>query len=236
MKRPDRAGAVVVFAKVPEPGQVKTRMSPPLAPTQAAAFYAAMLEDVLEATANFADALGLEPVVALHPASACAEWKSRVPPGYRVIPQRGRSLAERMARAVEDESGGERGPVLLRGSDSPALPQARLAEALAALATHDIAIAPDLDGGYSLIGLNRPWPGLFSHPMSTDRVLADTLAQAQRLGARASLLEPCFDLDRFDDLRVLRRAREGPEAALCPRTLGYLDEARLWPASAEPGD
>ena len=229
---PGGAGTVVVFAKAPRPGRVKTRMCPPLSAAQAAALYSAMLADVLEATAAFAAALGLEPVLALHPASEAPHWQSRVPRGYRVIGQRGRSLAERMSRVAAQEAGPGRGPLLLRGSDSPALPRECLEQALEALETSDIAIAPDPDGGYSLIGLVGAWPGLFSHPMSTGNVLTDTLAQARRLGARTHLVEGGFDLDRFEDLEALRAIRESPGASLCPRTLAYLDEYGLWPAEA----
>ncbi|MDE0887694.1 MAG: TIGR04282 family arsenosugar biosynthesis glycosyltransferase [Myxococcota bacterium] len=224
-------GSIVVFAKVPEAGRVKTRLCPPFMPEQAAHFYAAMLEDILKATERFARGLGLEPVVALDPGTECREWARQAPPGYRVIPQVGVSLSERMEQVVESEAARGQGVVLLRGSDSPALPEARLAEALAALDSHDIAVAPDRDGGYSLIGMTRPWPGLFAHPMSTERVLADTLAQAEGLGARPVVLEPSFDIDRFADLGSLSAIRTLPEAALCPRTFEYLDREGLWPAS-----
>ena len=84
------AGVLVVFAKAPRPGEVKTRMCPPLTPEQAADFYAAMLDDVLEATAEFAPRLGLAPVLAVHPAQvgfdhARGEYS-------RVILKNGRSL------------------------------------------------------------------------------------------------------------------------------------------------
>ena len=224
-------GSIVVFAKVPEAGRVKTRLCPPFAPEQAADFYAAMLDDILEATECFARGLGLEPVVALDPGTACREWARQAPPGYRVIPQVGASLSERMERAVEVEAARGQGVVLLRGSDSPALPQARVAQALDALESHDIAVAPDRDGGYSLIGMTRPWPGIFAHPMSTDSVLADTLAQAEGLGARSAVLKPSFDIDRFSDLSSLSALRALPEAILCPRTFAYLDGQELWPDS-----
>ena len=220
-------GKILVFAKVPVPGRVKTRMSPPLSPRQAAEFYGAMLGDVLEATAGFCAALHLEPVLALHPGSACAEWAQRVPPGYRVIAQRGASLAERMANAVDDESGLGRGPILLRGSDSPALPQERVEAALRALEDNDVVLSPDRDGGYSLMGLGGVWPGLFAVPTSTGHVLRDTVARAEALGARTVLIEGGFDLDRVEDLNALVEAAQGPQAALCSRTLAYVEREQI---------
>jgi rSAM/selenodomain-associated transferase 1 len=232
---PGPAGTVVVFAKVPEPGRVKTRMCPPLSPIQAAGLYSAMLDDVLHATAEFARQLGLEALLALHPGTACEQWAERVPPGYRIIAQRGDSLAERMANAVDEVAAeADRGqrPILLRGSDSPALPMDRLTQALRALKDHDIALSPDRDGGYSLVGLVRPWPGLFALPLSTRHVLQDTLALARELGARATLVGDSFDLDRIEDLLELRRVAQGPQADLCRRTLEFVGRANMWPAPA----
>ena len=227
MSRQGGAGKVVVFGKDPEPGRVKTRMCPPLSAEQAAELYAAMLEDVLAATGEFALRLGLEPILALDPPEACAAWRGRVPPGYRVIAQRGASLGERMSRVVDDEGGGPL-PILLRGSDSPALPEARLASALRALERCDVTLAPDADGGYSLIGLRGRWPGLFSHPMSTDAVLAETVRRAEALGARTELLEAGFDLDRIEDLQALEASLSGSGRLICPRTLEYLDREGPW--------
>jgi glycosyltransferase A (GT-A) superfamily protein (DUF2064 family) len=65
--------------------------------------------------------------------------------------------------------------------------------------------------------------------MSTATVLADTLANAERLGLRGALLEPGFDLDTAADLAHLARARGEGRAASCPRSLAFLDRERLWP-------
>jgi rSAM/selenodomain-associated transferase 1 len=222
--------AVVVFAKAPIPGRVKTRMIPPLTPEQATGLYAAMLADVLDATAEFAARRGLEAVLAIDPPEVCGEMARRAPPGYRVVAQRGPGLAARMAWAVAELAAAGSEGVLVRGSDSPALEAATLDAALDALGEFDLSICPDLDGGYSLVGLRRPTPGLFDHPMSTERVLEDTLANAARLGLRPRVLAPRFDLDTAADLTHLARARRDGAAGACRRTLAFLDEASLWPA------
>ena len=224
------SGAIVVFAKRPAAGQVKTRLSPPFTPEQAAELYREMLADVLEATAGFAERLALEPVLAVSPAEACADLARLAPPAYRVVAQRGPDLAARMAWAVAEQAAAGRDRILLRGSDSPALGVEVLEEALAALEDHDLVLCPDRDGGYNLVGLREPAPGLFEHPMSTDRVLEDTLAGARRLGLRARVQQPRFDVDRVEDLRLLAAARAAGQGALCPRTLAYLDSRALWPA------
>jgi glycosyltransferase A (GT-A) superfamily protein (DUF2064 family) len=120
-------------------------------------------------------------------------------------------------------------PVLLRGSDSPTLDAAALAAALGALAVSDLVLCPDRDGGYNLVGLRKPAPGLFDHPMSTASVLDDTLARARRLGLSHTLLPAGFDLDTAADLALLAEARRAGAGSLCPRTLAFLDEAGLWP-------
>ena len=219
-------GSIVVFAKAPRPGLVKTRMSPPLSPNQAADLYQNLLDDVLAATAEFSKRLDLEPIVAVYPPSACAEISSRVSPDFCVVSQRGRDLAERMAWAASEAAAGGAHRILLRGSDSPILDGETVATALERLEDHDLVICPDSDGGYNLLGLRRPAAGLFDHAMSTQSVLEDTLANASHLGLRSHLLPPTFDLDTVEDFAQLAKARA--QTTLCPRTLKYLDENNLW--------
>jgi rSAM/selenodomain-associated transferase 1 len=221
-------GAIAVFAKAPQPGRVKTRMTPPLSPQQAAALYAALLRDVLEATARIAAELGLAPVLVVDPREQCRALARDAPRAYRVVSQRGADLAQRMDWAARELAAAGSAPILLRGSDSPILDGARVREALEALEDADLALCPDRDGGYSLIGLRRPAPGLFAHPMSTRSVLEDTLANARAAGLRCCTLGPSFDLDCIEDLGELARARELGVTALCERTLAYLDAERLW--------
>lgn len=237
------SGALVVFAKQPSPGQVKTRLCPPFTPEQAADFYACMLDDVLESTLRASAALGLVTVLALHPPEAAAgppasgddllRRPSRppefaVPAGLRREPQQGADLGARMEHAFARELAAGHGPVLLRGSDSPTLGLDTLSAALAALAHSDLVICPDRDGGYNLVGLRRPAPGLFSHPMSTASVLVDTLARAQGAGLTHALLPAGFDIDTAADLALLAEARRQGAAGECPRTLAFLDRHDLW--------
>jgi uncharacterized protein len=220
-------GAILVFAKAPRPGLVKTRMTPPFSPSEAAEFYACLLDDVLETTAESARRLGLDAVVAVHPAEACAEIARRAPPIFRVVAQCGQDLAQRMRWAVSEAAAGGFSPVLLRGSDSPTLGPSTIEEALATLKKMDVVISPDLDGGYNLIGLRTPAPALFDHPMSTGSVVADTLASTSRLGLQARVLAGGFDLDTAADLRWLAEARRSGTPP-CPRTLSFLDHHALW--------
>jgi hypothetical protein len=222
-------GAVVVFAKAPHAGGVKTRMSPPLTLEQAAELYGCMLDDVLVATAEFAAGLGLEPVLAVYPAEAVMELAARVPHDFRIVAQRGKDLSERMGFAVAEAAAGGARCVVLRSSDSPTLDGDAVAAALDRLEENDLVVCPDQDGGYSLVGLRRPTPGVFDHEMSTTSVLEDTLENAAQLGLRTHVLGESFDIDTGDDLTRLAAARDQGGATLCPRTIAYLDENGLWP-------
>lgn len=236
MTRP--SGQLIVFAKRPQPGQVKTRMTPPLTPEQAADLYACLLDDVLAVTAQMASACALEPVLAVHPESACAELDARCCAVFRVVGQRGANLGERMEWAVREAAAAGAERILLRGSDSPTLDVSVATSALEALDTHDLVVSPDRDGGYNLIGLRRAAPGLFAHPMSTRRALDDTLEGARRRGWRVAVQPARFDLDRIEDLRWLAAVRAQGAEALCPRTLAYCDAQRLWrfaPLTADDG-
>ena len=133
-----------------------------------------------------------------------------------------------MAWAVREACAAGAPRVVLRGSDSPLIDAEVVEAALAALDAVDLVLRPDRDGGYSLVGSKRPIPGLFEHPMSTPTVLADTLANAERLGLRTRVLEPGFDVDTLADLRRLEALRSPRLARLCPATLAYLDEHEFW--------
>lgn len=226
-------GVLLVFAKQPEPGRVKTRMVPPLSPQQASDLYAEMLQDVLIASSRIATEIGLAPVLAVDPPRAAAALARRAPTEYRVIPQRGANLGERMEWAIREAAASGANRILLRGSDSPILDRERIQAVLVSLEEFDLAISPDHDSGYNLLGVRKPTPGLFDHPMSTQTALEDTLANAAALGLRAQLQPASFDVDTANDLNRLAAAREGPGASyvskMCPRTLSFLDAEDLWP-------
>jgi rSAM/selenodomain-associated transferase 1 len=221
-------GRLVVFARQPLAGAVKTRLTPPFSPGEAAEFYGCMLDDVLETSGAVAREYDLEPIVAVHPGRAALELVQRAPAGFRAVAQRGLDLSERMAWALGEAAAADAWPLVLRGSDSPMLAPDRVGEVMRTLRERDVAILPDRDGGYSMIGFRRFAPGVFEHPMSTGTVAEDTRSQVSKLGLSAHTLAPSFDVDHVEDLRLLAEARTGPAAGLCPRSLGFLDENDLW--------
>lgn len=223
-------GWLVVFAKSPQPGLVKTRLCPPFTYEEAADLYRCLLADVLEESAHAARALDLEPVLAVDPPDARAALAAEAPRGFRALAQGGADLGARMTRVAREAAASGAPLALLRGSDSPALARSTLREAVDALAEADVALSPDRDGGYGLVSLGRRAllaglgsASLFGHQMSTPLVLSDTRAQAARLGLRSCTITPGFDIDRAEDLRWLAEARHENATLPCPRTLAFLD-------------
>ena len=221
-------GWLIVFAKAPRPGLVKTRMSPPLSLDQSAELYAAMLADVLNASAEHAVRLDLLPVLAFHPPEAVGGLIGRVPPGFRLQPQHGDDLGQRMANAFAEAaaSGAER--ILLRGSDSPSLEGSVLEEAMDRLdAGDDVVLTPDQGGGYVLIGMRGPHPELFDVGMSTRDMLEETIRIARSLGLRSSLTPPALDLDTVADLRSLLMLDPARRSDLYPLTVELISSLGL---------
>lgn len=221
--------ALVVFGKEPRPGFVKTRMCPPLEPEQASALYACMLEDVLDESRKACARAGAALYLAVHPPRAVRSMARVVRPPVRTIAQHGPDLASRMHDALAQLAAAGFERLAVRGSDSPALPAARIEEAFEALDDADLSVSRDADGGYALLALREPHRGLFDHPMSTDSVADATVANARRLGWRCHELAPGFDLDTVEDLSRLRALPRELAAARCPRTVGLLDEQGWWP-------
>jgi len=203
---------LALFAKAPVAGQVKTRLAPELSLASAALLYEAMLLDILDqhaAERDCAHALWFAPAEA-------ADWFARsAPSGWRLLPQNGRDLPARMARLFAVHAAEDFDRIVLRGTDSPTLPVARVREAFEALEHSELVLCPDRDGGYNLIGLRGACDALFDLELSHAGVLAQTLDRARALGLRAELLPAHHDVDTFADL-----VRLGPELdpRLTPRT------------------
>jgi rSAM/selenodomain-associated transferase 1 len=187
--------AIAVVAKAPVAGQVKTRMQPPLTPSQAAGLAVAMLADVTAA------ALATGAAVWWSYAGSRAVLDDLRPSGVRLLEQVGDGLGPRLAHThrVLHEGGHDR--VLVVGADCPTVDAAALTMAVDLLDCHDVVIGPASDGGYTLLGTTTCSPALFTDvPMSTAHTGADTIAVAERLGLRVALTEPRPDLDTFADL------------------------------------
>jgi rSAM/selenodomain-associated transferase 1 len=204
---------LALFAKAPVPGEVKTRLAPELTLERAAELYEAMLLDVLEQHARERDC---ELALWFTPDDGADWFAKHAPPAYRLLHQRGPTLAERMCALFQFHAAEGFERIVLRGTDSPTLPVERVAQAFAALDHSPLVLCPDRDGGYNLIGQSSPHDALFELELSRANVLGATLARARELGLSVELLPAHHDVDTWQD--VLRLGAE-LDPALTPRTL-----------------
>jgi hypothetical protein len=210
--------ALLVIAKAPVAGRAKTRLCPPLSPSQAAEVAEAALRDTLAAVLRTPAA---RRVLVLD--GPPGSW---LPAGFEVIPQRPVGFAERLAGAFEDV--GE--PAFLIGMDTPQLTPAMLDSALGALSAPatDAALGLCEDGGYWGIGLRRPDPRVFSGVrMSTARTGEHQRLRLEELGLRTHALPVLRDVDcHADALAVAEQAPASRFAHALRRTGRGTDTAR----------
>jgi len=191
--------ALLVIAKAPVPGRVKTRLSPPCTPEQAAGLAAAALEDTLAAVAA---AGGDRRRVLVLDGPAAALPGGGPPSGFEVIPQRGDGLAERLAAAFADAGG----PALLVGMDTPQLTPGLLDAGLAALEGEgaQAVLGAAGDGGYWTIGLRVADPRVFEGvPMSVETTGTAQRDRLAALGLGVAELPPLLDVDTIEDARAV---------------------------------
>lgn len=199
--RPARPGAahLLVMAKSPVPGRVKTRLCPPLTPAQAAGVAAAALADTLDAVSRCgAD----RRILALD--GPPGDW---IPPGFEVFPQRGSTFAERLAAAWADAGG----PGLQIGMDTPQVGAELLDEGLERLfrGPADAVLGPAPDGGWWALGrrAHLGQDAFAGVPMSTAGTCAAQLARLEEIGHRVDLLPARRDVDRAADAAAVARHR-----------------------------
>lgn len=206
--------ALIVFAKAPVPGQVKTRLSPPLSQEEAARLYEAFLDDALEAYASN-DAFGLDESVAVRLYLAGAESPRSTagfaPGSITTHRQRGDGLGPRMLRAFAETFAAGYERIVIIGTDHPTLPPAFVGEAFRALSEpFTVALGPSTDGGYYLLGLNELYAPLFEMQYSHGSVFERTLERAVEEGARPVVLPEWYDVDDIGSLqRLVHEWREG---------------------------
>ena len=193
------ATRIVIFAKAPLPGSVKTRLIPVLGEAGAARLAQQMLND----TVGEARAAGLgTPELCVTPHPDDPQWLGRLPAGVQLSDQGPGDLGERLAAAAKRVIDcGER--ILLIGSDCPELDGKRLGLAAAQLESHDAVIHPARDGGYVLLGLARTDPSLFADiAWSTGAVAATTIARIRALGWSVFVGATLSDVDEPANLEA----------------------------------
>jgi uncharacterized protein len=203
--------ALIVIAKAPVAGRVKTRLCPPCTPAEAAGLAEAALADTLAAVlATPVDRRVL--VLDGQP----GDW---LPPGFEVVDQRGDGLDQRLAAAFADVGG----PALLVGMDTPQLNSAVLLAGLDALVDPavDAVLGPALDGGYWCIGFRAtPARALVGVPMSSRLTCQRQRERLATLGLRVRELASLRDVDGIEDARAVAAAAPGSRFARAVAALG----------------
>jgi uncharacterized protein len=203
-----RAGqtALAVMAKAPRAGKVKTRLSPPLTPDQAADLNICFLKDTAENMAAVAVSGGSAGVISYTPVGDEALFDNLLPPDFALISQRGDGFGERLLATAQDLLSCGYGSVCLIDSDSPTVPVAAFEQAIAELQKEGdrIVIGPAQDGGYYLIGLKCAHPEPFADiTWSTSSVFHETVAAAKEAGIEVVVLPLWYDVDDGETLELL---------------------------------
>ena len=205
---------LILFTRYPLPGQVKSRLIPALGAKGAAALHRRLVlrtwRTALDASRAVADELEVHYEGGTE--QAMNHWLGD---SARFVAQRAGDLGERMAAAFQESFRAGSTATIIIGSDCPGLDSEVIAAAFVRLRESQVVLGPALDGGYYLIGLNRPMPELFiGIPWGTDQVLAASLAILKQRNRKAALLSPLSDIDRPEDLPVWSRITASEDSCL----------------------
>jgi rSAM/selenodomain-associated transferase 1 len=209
------AAQLMVIAKEPVPGRVKTRLTPAYTPAEAAELAQAALTDTLAAVAATSVT---RRILAL--AGTPGRW---LPPGFDVIAQRGGDLDERLAWALADALVTSPDPLVFVGMDTPQVTPALLEQAIEPLVagTADATFGPAEDGGFWLLGLRQIDPALvLGVPMSRPDTGSRQLDRLRHAGLRVRLLPELTDVDTVDEAGRVAAAAPGSRFATCVNALG----------------
>jgi uncharacterized protein len=227
---------LVIMAKAPRAGTVKTRLASSFSPEAITDFYCCLLEDTL-ALARSLD--GVE-VAIMCPDSDVNELAQLASSEARVVAQEGEGLAAGLISVFAHFAGdrqkeGHQRRIIAFNSDSPHLPCSVLEDAFETLAVRDVVVGPTHDGGYYLVGAKASHPTLFANDgMGTSSAMGRLLARARTLGLSVGIGEPFYDVDVADDLtRLAAELRLAPARA--PRTAAWLKERESATAQLHTG-
>jgi rSAM/selenodomain-associated transferase 1 len=217
---PDRGGTLVVMAKAPRPGVVKTRLAQNLPVEAVTELYRCFLDD----TITLARSLGTVEVAIMCPASDVEELTRLARGAMGVVAQKGEGLAAGLTSVFAHFVRPGRQRVVAFNSDSPHLPAAVLGSAFETLDVHDVVVGPTHDGGYYLVGAKAAHPTLFDGDgMGTKSALEALLARARGLQLSVGFTNPFYDIDVASDLtRLAAELRLAPARA--PRTAVWLKQ------------
>lgn len=232
----ESSNSLIIFARYPRLGQVKTRLEPGLGARSCLALYEAMLADCVERSSLIDCSLYLY----LHGCSRseAGELAERIQgpttPELKVGLQEGANLGERMWEAYREVSRSS-SKVVIVGSDSPSVPLRFLRSAFDLLETHPVVLGPVNDGGYYLIGLSGPRKEVFQGiPWGTSSVLSQT--KLKLAPSDYELLPEWYDIDKGEDLDCLIRDLAQTFEGYPVRTAAYLREAKHLSSNASQSE
>jgi rSAM/selenodomain-associated transferase 1 len=227
---PNEGRTLVVMAKAPRLGTVKTRLAQSLSDEAVTELYCCLLEDTLA----LGRSLGDVEVAIMCPESDVDELArlAGMPLAGKpasVVAQQGEGLAAGLTSVFAYFAEGHQRLIIAFNSDSPHLPRSVLEDAFESLAAHDVVVGPTHDGGYYLVGAKASHPTLFAGDgMGTSSALERLLARARALELSVGFAAPFYDIDVADDLtRLAEELRLAPARA--PRTAAWL---KGWDSSA----
>ena len=211
---------LVIMAKAPRPGAVKTRLTPSLPLQAVTAFYRCLLGDTL----TLARSLGGVKISIMCPDSDVNELARLAGHGAHVVAQKGDGLAAGLTSVFAHFAEGHQRRIIAFNSDSPHLPRSVLEEAFETLAAYDTVVGPTSDGGYYLVGAKACHPMLFTGDgMGTRSALERLLSGARALELSVGLTDSFYDIDVADDLiRLAAELQRVPARA--PRTAAWLKQ------------
>jgi rSAM/selenodomain-associated transferase 1 len=214
----NRGGRLVIMAKAPRPGRVKTRLAQSIPVEAVTELYGCLLDDTL----TLAESLGSVEVAIICPASDVEELTRLTRGVAEVVAQKGEGLAAGLTSVFANFTPG--GRVVAFNSDSPHLPRSILEDAFEILTAHDVVVGPTHDGGYYLVGAKAAHPALFDGDgMGTGSALEVLLARTRKLRLSVGFTDPFYDIDVEEDLtRLAAELRLAPARA--PRTAAWLKQ------------
>ncbi len=203
--------AVAIICKTPRPGHSKTRLSPPLRPDECAGISACFIQDLSATIAGVASDGRAAGYAVYTPAGTESELRALLPEKFGLVPQGDGDLGARLDKGIKDLIAAGHAGAILVNSDSPTLPRGILKAAVEAVMRGDNAVlSPALDGGYTLIGLSRPHPHLFTDiPWSTGRVYELTLQRAREIDLPVIALDGWYDVDDGASYAMLEQELNG---------------------------
>lgn len=193
---------LIIFAKEPQKGRVKTRLKGCLSETQCTNLYKAFLKDTITLSKSIRCDLK---VLAYDLNCKSPNYLKKIAGSFRFYKQKGRDLGQRMHNAFKSIKGNSDLKSVIIGSDSPTLPVSFIEKAFRKLDKNDLVLGPTLDGGYYLIGLKKPCIEIFKGiKWSSSQVLKDTVRNAKKLSKEISILKPWYDVDSPGDIAYLK--------------------------------